>query len=245
MFQSVTINLLCILLSMFSINSDKNMKEFAKDTYQLSSGKSISIEFYSHASICINYDGMRIYVDPIGEYADYSSMPKADIVLVTHEHYDHFDEQAIFDLTKESTELIANPNTVKLFNGGMALKNGESTERNGVKIKAFSAYNTTEGRDKFHPKNRDNGYLLMIEDFRIYISGDTEIVEQSEEIINCDILFLAVNQPYTMTIEQAKRYAKMISPEVFYPYHTTDTDMKQLEREFKQFDFTTIIHDMP
>ncbi len=237
-------NLIAIVFSLLSFNNDKNMKTFEKDTYKLESGKSLIIEFFGHASFMIDYNGKKIYIDPVSEYADYSKMDKADIVLVTHEHYDHFDKKATDDLMKESTIFIANPNTVHLYGKGIAIKNYESTVQHNITIKAFPAHNTTEGRDKFHPKNRDNGYLLTIENLRIYISGDTEIIYDDKEISNCDILFLAINQPYTMTIEQAEYYANKVNPKFFYPYHTTDTDMNKLRKVMQRYDFKTIIHPM-
>ena len=220
------------------------MKTFEHDTYLLKDSNTVTIEFYGHASFMIDYGGTKVYVDPVSDYADYSLLPKADLILITHEHYDHFDAKAINNLLKENTQIVSNPNTINLYGRGETLKNGESTQKYGIDIIAFSAYNTTLGRDKFHPKGRDNGYLLTKDDFRIYISGDTETVEDNDEIKNCNVLFLAVNQPYTMTIKQAAEYAEKVAPEVFYPYHTTDTDMKQLEKEFEKFGFKTIIHDM-
>ena len=77
-----------------------------------------------------------------------------------------------------------------------------------IKLEAVPAYNTTPGRDKFHPKGRDNGYILTVGDTRIYIAGDTENIPEMKQIKNIDIAFLPVNQPYTMTPEQAIQSAK-------------------------------------
>ncbi|MBR1626060.1 MAG: MBL fold metallo-hydrolase [Bacteroidales bacterium] len=244
MISNLICNILASILSLFSFNNDKDMKTFEKDTYRLKSGKYIEITFYGHASLCIDYNGKTIYVDPVSEYADFSKERKADILLVTHEHYDHFDKKAIHDLTKENTTFIANPNTINLYGEGVAIRNYETTDISGISIKAFPAYNTTEGRDKFHPQGRDNGYLITIEEFRIYVSGDTEIIHNEAEIRNCDILFLAVNQPYTMTIDQASYFANQIQPKFLYPYHTTDTDITRLYEVMKQYSFKTIIHSM-
>ncbi len=229
------------------------MKTFDKDLYRLPSGKTIEFEFYGHASLSIAYDGVVMYIDPVSTEADYTQLPKADIILVTHEHNDHFDKNAIENISSHNTILITNTdkivlNTDKIITdtNKIVLNTHETfkDKNKDITITAFAAHNTTAGRDKFHPTNRDNGYLITIEDFSIYVSGDTEMVEDDARIKNCDILFLAVNQPYTMTIEQAEHFASIINPKIFYPYHTTDTDMDKLKETFAKYDFKTIIHPM-
>ena len=96
---------------------------------------------------------------------------------------------------------------------------------NDITIEAVPAYNTTEGHLQFHPKGRDNGYILTIDGLRIYIAGDTEDIEELKKIKNIDIAFLPCNQPYTMTPEQLARAAKTIKPKVLFPYHYGQTDV--------------------
>ena len=93
--------------------------------------------------------------------------------------------------------------------------------------------NTTPGRDKFHPKGRDNGYILTVGDTRIYIAGDTENIPEMKQIKNIDIAFLPVNQPYTMIPEQAIQSAKIIQPHILYPYHYGDTNINEVKDGLK------------
>ena len=203
------------------------------DTFTTPGGKEVVITAIKHASIHIQFDGLEIQVDPVGAKCepatDYSTFPKADIILVTHEHFDHFDRDAIAALQKDGTQVFANPNVGKMLGFGTALANGDSRKLdNGVVLDAVPAYNTTPGRDKFHPKGRDNGYILTLDGLRIYIAGDTEDIPEMASIADIDIAFLPCNQPYTMTPEQAARAAGTIQPKVLFPYHYSDTPVQKV-----------------
>ena len=203
------------------------------DEFTTKSGKKVRFTCIKHASIQINYNGLEIQVDPVGKgmkpETDYSQFPKADIILVTHEHHDHFDSDAIAQLTKASTKIYLNPAVHKMFGSGKALKNGDKVKiANDITIEAVPAYNTTPGREQFHPKGRDNGYILTLDGMRIYIAGDTEDIPEMANIKDISIAFLPCNQPYTMTIEQAANAAKTIKPKVLFPYHYNDTPVNKL-----------------
>lgn len=190
--------------------------------------KELIITFIKHSSLIFQYNGLFIYNDPIMDYFDYNLLPKADIILITHQHSDHFDIRAVEALKKTTTKIISNRAVNDIMREGIALSNGEMVELSEIiKVKAVAAYNTTEGRDKFHPKNRDNGYVLYIDKAKIYIAGDTEFIDEMTELRNTiDIAFIPVNQPYTMTIEQATKAAVSINPKILYPYHYGETEFK-------------------
>ena len=203
------------------------------DEFTTKSGKKVRFTCIKHASIQINYNGLEIQVDPVGKgmkpETDYSQFPKADIILVTHEHHDHFDSDAIAQLRTASTKIYLNPAVHKMLGSGKALKNGDKVKiANDITIEAVPAYNTTPGREKFHPKGRDNGYILTLDGMRIYIAGDTEDIPEMANIKDISIAFLPCNQPYTMTIEQAANAAKIIKPKVLFPYHYNDTPVNKL-----------------
>ena len=203
------------------------------DEFTTKSGKKVRFTCIKHASIQINYNGLEIQVDPVGKgmkpETDYSQFPKADIILVTHEHHDHFDSDAIAQLRTASTKIYLNPAVHKMFGSGKALKNGDKVKiANDITIEAVPAYNTTPGREQFHPKGRDNGYILTLDGMRIYIAGDTEDIPEMANIKDISIAFLPCNQPYTMTIEQAANAAKIIKPKVLFPYHYNDTPVNKL-----------------
>ena len=206
--------------------------DFQTDTFKTKEGKAVTITAIKHASLRIQYDGLEIQVDPVAKYApetDYSKFPKADVILVTHEHFDHFDRDTIATLRKDGTEIVANPEVQKMLGFGTALANGESRVlAKGIKLDALPAYNTTPGHTQFHPKGRDNGYVLTIDGLRIYIAGDTEDIPEMASLKDIDVAFLPCNQPYTMTPEQVAKAARTIKPKVLFPYHYSQTPIKQV-----------------
>ena len=205
---------------------------YQTDTFKTKSGKDVVITAIKHASLRIQYDGLEIQVDPVVKFptvTDYSKFPKADFILVTHEHFDHFDRDAIEALKKDGTQVIANPAVQKMLGFGMAMANGDSrTIGKTISIDAVPAYNTTSGRTQFHPKGRDNGYVLTMDGLRIYIAGDTEDISEMANLKDIDVAFLPCNQPYTMTPEQVAKAAKTVKPRVLFPYHYSETPIMRV-----------------
>lgn len=196
-------------------------------------GDEVSISMIRHASLAISYKGSVIQIDPVlkmgGSENDYSVFPKADFVLVTHEHGDHFDPAAIGQVSKDGTRIILNPATQAKLGRGEALANYETTKLGTVGVLAVPAYNITEGHQQFHPKGRDNGYILDFDGLRIYISGDTEDIDEMAGFGPVDVAFLSANQPYTMTTTQCVEAAMTLSPKVLIPYHLSDTNMQEIK----------------
>jgi L-ascorbate metabolism protein UlaG (beta-lactamase superfamily) len=218
---------LVIFLSI--VKGAESLNKFECDTIKAKDGD-ITITFIGHASLIIQHKGLVIHVDPWTKQADYSTLPKADIILVTHGHFDHLDTAAIKAISKRTTVLMLNPDGVNKIRAGLPIRNGAAKVIKGIAIEAVPAYNTTPGREKYHPKGQDNGYILTIDGKRIYIAGDTEDIPEMAALKNIDIAFLPMNQPYTMTPEQVVKAAKMFMPKVLYPYHTGDTDVSLLSK---------------
>ena len=200
------------------------------DVFQTPNGKTVKLYALVHASIRIVYDGKEIEVDPVRKLGnrtiDYTKMPKADYLFVTHEHGDHFDKEALQLLSADKTLLITNERCAGMLGHGEVMSNGDGRQLpDGISVKAVPAYNTTEGHLQFHPKGRDNGYVLNLDGLRIYIAGDTEDIPEMEGIKDIDIAFLPCNQPYTMTTEQLVKAAKIVKPKVLFPYHYGQTDI--------------------
>ncbi len=214
------------------------------DIFSTPSGKLVKIHALMHSSIRIEYDGWEIEIDPCsnlrGRTVDYSAMPKADIILVTHEHSDHYAPASLNQLiagATDGTQVVMNSRCVELFGWGEAMENGDRMQlAEDIEIVAVSAYNTTEGREQFHPKGRDNGYILTLDGLRIYIAGDTEDIPEMAEIKDIDVAFLPCNQPYTMTPEQLIRAAKIIMPKVLFPYHYGETDVSGIPAQLPDVD---------
>ena len=210
------------------------------DTFATKSGKTVRLHALVHASIRIEYDGWEIQVDPVAKLGEktigYAAMPHADFVFVTHEHHDHFDTTAINLLTGDDTQLITNQRCAETLGHGIVMAHGDTLRlADDVTVEAVPAYNTTEGRLQFHPKGRDNGFILTLDGLRIYIAGDTEVVPEMAQIKDIDVAFLPCNQPYTMTPEQLIDAARVVKPKVLFPYHYGPTDVSgipsQLEAE--------------
>ncbi|HTY08462.1 MAG TPA: MBL fold metallo-hydrolase [Candidatus Edwardsbacteria bacterium] len=204
------------------------LARYEHDSFDTGKGK-LAIYFFGHASLMMTWGTIVVYVDPVTEHADYARLPKAGLVLVTHEHFDHLDAKAIAAVSKKDTRIVLNRSSRDQLGKGDALANGDSAEVHGIAIRAVPAYNTTPGRDKFHPHTgRDNGYVLTIGSQKVYIAGDTEDIPEMAELKNVDIAFLPMNQPYTMTPAQIVHCVEMIKPKVLYPYHYGDTDTNEL-----------------
>lgn len=226
-------NILTLLLSLFIMTMNAQTT-YPVETLTTKDGQKINITLFKHASLAIEYKGLEIYVDPVTKVGetqiDYTNLPKADYILVTHEHWDHLDPVAIQELSKPTTKIILNATSEKQLGKGTIMGNNEEMDlADGIKLESVPAYNTTPGREKFHPKGNGNGYILNIDGTRIYIAGDTEDIPEMANIKNIDLAFLPVNQPYTMTIDQAEKAALTIKPKILIPYHFSDTPIKELK----------------
>ena len=203
------------------------------DTITTSSGKLI-IHFIGHGSLAFEFNGKVIHVDPFSRLADYDKLPKADIILITHSHSDHFDLDAIGKIKKDSTIVVyteACQNTGKYTLPATIMKNGDISEILNIKIEAVPAYNIIHKRadgNPFHPKAEGNGYILTFGDKRLYIAGDTENIPEMKDFGKIDIAFLPMNLPYTMTPELVAEAAKLLHPKILYPYHFGNTDTSLL-----------------
>lgn len=200
------------------------------DVFPTSQGELV-IEFVGHGSLFFRFAGKIIHVDPVGQYGDYTKMPKADLVLVTHEHRDHLDLGAIESLRKQETQILADKATAQQIPGAVGLGNGETKEVFGIRVEAVPAYNLVHMRSPgvpFHPKGQGNGYVITFGDRRVYVAGDTENTPEMKALRQIDIAFLPMNLPYTMTPEMVADAAKSFKPPILYPYHYGDTDPQQL-----------------
>ena len=280
----------------------KPTSAYTVETFFTPGGLPVAITLIKHGTLALRFKGLTFHVDPVGGYGkptDYAAeFPKADVILVTHEHGDHFDRDAIAALvgsggealaaqcgevpdgsapdceapggapscTVGGTVLVTNARCAELLAQSSApipctvavVANGDSLTLPGdVLLQAVPAYNYTEGRTQFHPKGRDNGFVLTLDGLRVYIAGDTEDIPEMASLAGApaaavgafgapastviasgapastdppgiDVAFLPVNQPYTMTVEQCVRAAKVIGPRVLIPYHFSSTDLSEL-----------------
>ena len=222
-----------ILLAMFPLGAAAAFASaagYAEDLFPTSKGD-LKITCIGHGTLMLTFNGKVIHVDPVGQFGDYAVLPKADLILITHEHDDHLDPAAIAKIRKPSTAIFMSAKCGEKIKDGVVLKNGDERTWESIAIKAVPAYNIVHMRapgSPFHPKGEGNGYVLTFGDKRLYIAGDTENIPEMAALKGVDIAFLPMNLPYTMTPAMAAAAARMLAPKVLYPYHYGDTDTAKL-----------------
>jgi L-ascorbate metabolism protein UlaG (beta-lactamase superfamily) len=208
---------------------------FEKDIIKTAQGD-LEILLLGHGTLAFTFQGKTVHIDPVGEFADYSKLPKADLILVTHEHYDHLNGDAIRTIKKENTILLYTAACSGKVPGGIVLKNGDIKKVLGLEIQAVPAYNIVHKRpdgSPYHPKGSGNGYVITFADKKVYVAGDTENIPEMSNLKNIDIAFLPMNLPYTMTPEMVAEAARRFKPHILYPYHYGDTDVNGLVKLMK------------
>ncbi len=206
------------------------IQDFETDRFQTSAGV-LEITFLGHGSLLFTHGGKHIYVDPFTRVADYATLPKADVILITHEHQDHLDLDALTAIRTDRTDVLCTALCAERLQGGRIMKNGDSACVQGLNIEAVPAYNIAHKRESgepFHPRGHGNGYVITFGDLRVLVAGDTENTEELKSLRGVDVAFLPMNLPYTMTPEMVADAAIAMAPRILYPYHFGSTDTSQL-----------------
>ena len=208
---------------------------FQTDILKTSQGD-LEITFIGHGSLMFTFNGKVIHVDPFSKLAEYPKLPKADMLLITHEHRDHLDLKAMEAVRTDKTVLVLTKTCAAKLKGGFIMENGDTETVGGLKIEAVPAYNLVHMRSEgipFHPKGIGNGYVITFGDKRVYVAGDTENIPEMKKLERIDCAFLPMNLPYTMSPEMVADAAKAFKPKILYPYHYGDTDTSNLEQLMK------------
>jgi L-ascorbate metabolism protein UlaG (beta-lactamase superfamily) len=195
----------------------------ASNTFETDEGP-LTVHPVGHASFVLETPVGVIYVDPTGAPAQYEGMPDPDLILVTHEHGDHYEPETIQAIMVGKTQILSNMAVYDLMPAELQavtqqLANGETTDMIGVEFEAIPAYNVTEGRRDYHPEGRDNGYVFEIGGKRVYVAGDTEGTEEMRALEEIFLAFVPMNLPYTMDASQAAEAVAAFQPDFVYPYH--------------------------
>ena len=205
------------------------------DTISAANGP-IEVHAVHHASLMLSWNGKHLLIDPAppgkgeGDPAEaYAALPKPDVIVYTHSHYDHFNVSILKAVIGPDTVIVAPQEVYEQLPAAFQskaklMKNGEAAEVDGVPVEAVAMYNTTPDRTKFHPKGKGNGYVLTLGGKRVYIAGDSEETPETAHLPGIDAAFLPMNLPYTQTVEAAAKWVKDFKPHVVYPYHFRNPD---------------------
>jgi L-ascorbate metabolism protein UlaG (beta-lactamase superfamily) len=193
-----------------------------------------------HATLMFAFAGKYFFVDPSKDVT-YDDLPKADVVFITDIHQDHLDPDGLAKVKKADTVVVAPPAVADKLKGlttgpvaGVAvtvMKNGDARTVAGVGVEAVPMYNRKRGPaagQLYHDKGRGDGFVLTFGDKRIYLSGDTECVDEMKGLKNIDVAFVCMNLPYTMPPSEAAECVKAFKPKILYPYHFRNSNLDEL-----------------
>jgi L-ascorbate metabolism protein UlaG (beta-lactamase superfamily) len=207
----------------------------------------LELSFIGHGSLMFRINDFVIHVDPVKSSGSYAGLPQADLILVTHEHYDHLDTELLRTLKKEGTVMYCNEASLQQIPWAKAMKQGDVRKVQEITIEALPAYNIIHERSKgqpFHPKGVGLGYILTIGGKRVYVAGDTENNPEMKALKDIDIAFLPMNLPYTMTPDMVADAALAFKPAILYPYHYGETRTGELVELLKDSGIDVRIRDL-
>lgn len=202
-------------------------------TFQTPMGE-LRVEVFGHASVLFEMAGKRIYADPYSEVCDFAGKAPADLILITHNHYDHYDQKAFGPISTPQTAFIVSQNVGHVDGRYTVLANDEFCYWEDIGIFAVESYNINRRNPQgelFHPRGVGNGYVLDFDGFKVYLAGDTEPIPEMQDLPRIDLAFLPKNLPYTMTDEEFIKAANLLKPKFLYAYHYFEIDVPKLRKE--------------
>lgn len=254
----LTLGLVCCSSKAKSENKENNMENNSEnitllgevipsDTYG-EGDNTLHVTLVGHGSLMFEYKEKIIHVDPYSNVADYTKLPKADLILLTHEHADHLDQNALNEIKTTNTQFIMSKACNEILKYGEVVNNGDKTEFFDVKIDVVPAYNIVNKRpdgEYYHPKGRGNGYILYFEGTTVYVAGDTENIPEMDRLKgSIDIAFLPKNLPYTMSDDMFIDAAKKVMPKYLYPYHMSEFDNDKIGKALEGTDIKVEVRPM-
>jgi L-ascorbate metabolism protein UlaG (beta-lactamase superfamily) len=218
--------LIVMALLAFVLGTGIHAEASKSDIISTSEGD-LKITLIGHGTLMFEHGGKILHVDPWTEVGNYTSLPKADLVLITHHHRDHFDPAALEKIIKDNTIIVMTQKCAEQIEdmswSPILMANGDKRTLGGFSIEAIPAYNLVHKRESgepFHPKGEGNGYIITFGDKRIYVAGDTENTPEMKALKDIDAAFIPMNLPFTMDSTMAADAVKAFKPKILYPYHT-------------------------
>lgn len=196
----------------------------------------IVIQPIKHATMVLSFKSMCIYIDPTGGANAFKGLQAPDIIVITDIHGDHMDSKTIEAINSKNATLIVPQAVADKLPATMdkqkmvILNNGDEKTLEGIKFEAIPMYNLPEEATASHTKGRGNGYVLTIGGKRMYISGDTEDIEEMRALKNIDVAFVCMNLPYTMDVTQAASGVLAFKPRIVIPYHYRGQDVNVFKK---------------
>ncbi|HTK34131.1 MAG TPA: MBL fold metallo-hydrolase [Caulobacteraceae bacterium] len=213
------------------------------DTFPTAQGELRVTPLYQGA-VMFQFGGKTLYVDPWSR-ADYTGLPPADLIVVTHTHADHLDRAQVVALKKPGTLIVGPDAVIDTLNcapdcgEARTVNNGEKKTISGIGFEGVAMYNLVNGSAPgmpFHHKGVGSGYVFTFGGVRVYVAGDTECTQEMKALKAIDVAFVPMNPPKTMPPVEAAACVKAFKPKVVYPYHY---------RGFKPSDFADALKGTP
>jgi L-ascorbate metabolism protein UlaG (beta-lactamase superfamily) len=235
---SAVVLFVSLLTSSLHLRADSSNHQ--ADVIQTSRGEFRITPIY-HGSVMLEFGGKVIHVDPWSQ-GDFTGLPPADLIVVTHTHADHLDRAMIDKLKKPETIIVGPPAVLDTLNCapacGVAEAISDSEQRTvmGIAFEGVPMYNLVFGSapgKPFHHKGIGSGYILNFGDTRVYFSGDTECTPEMKSLKNISVAFLAMNPPRTETTLEAAECAKAFKPKIVYPYHYRGSKLEEFTEALK------------
>jgi len=237
---AVSAVVLFVSLLILSLHLRANTSNRQADVIQTSRGELRITPIY-HGSVMLEFGGKVIHVDPWSQ-GDFTGLPPADLIVITHTHQDHLDRAMVDKLKKPETIIVGPPAVTDTLNCAPAcgivepISDSEQRTVMGIGFEGVPMYNLVFGSGPgkpYHHKGIGSGYILNFGDTRVYFSGDTECTPEMKALKNISVAFLAMNPPRTETTLEAAECVKSFKPKIVYPYHYRGSKLEEFSDALK------------
>ncbi|WP_299113471.1 MBL fold metallo-hydrolase [uncultured Winogradskyella sp.] len=234
-----SILILLLLTVLFCCKNEKESTDIVEKEDKLIIDEPVKVIPITHGTLILETENDVIYIDPTGGLKAFNNQKDPTLVLITDIHGDHLSKSTLESLDLNNATIVGPKavtdkipsTTCKTI---VTINNGDTYMHEAVKIEAIPMYNLRNEALEYHTKGRGNGYVLNIEEERIYISGDTEDIPEMRSLKNIDKAFICMNLPWTMTVESAASAVLEFKPKTVYPYHYRGSEGMSDLNKFKK-----------